>query len=99
MLLPAHCSIKRDGEECQYPPSYVVSIASQDGEYMVTVVCDHHKATLAERLIAMQKENKMPQGEIKFQPIKAVVTDCIVGMYDDYIDIELKRGIESDRRI
>jgi hypothetical protein len=99
MLLPEHCSIKKDGEECQHPPSYVVSIASQDGEYMVSVVCDYHKTTLAEWLIALQNENKMPQGDIRFEPIKAVATNCIVGMYDDYIDIELKRGIESDRSI
>lgn len=100
MLLPAHCSVKVDGEECQLAPEYVVSVKSSEGEeYMLAVVCKDHKNGIEARLVAMQKENKIPQGRIHFQPVRAVVTDCVTGMNEDYIELELKRGIGSDRKI
>jgi hypothetical protein len=99
MLLPEHCSAKVDGEECQLAPSHVVSVKSQEGEYMLAVVCDDHRAGIEARLVAMQKENRIPQGRIHFQAVKAVVTDCVMGMNDDYVEIELKRGAETDRKI
>jgi hypothetical protein len=99
MLLPEHCSAKVDGEECRLAPSYVVSVQSKEGEYMLAVVCEGHKSRLEARLIAMQEEGKVPHGRIHFQSVKAVVTDCITGMTEDYTELELKRGIESDRDI
>jgi hypothetical protein len=63
------------------------------------VVCDGHKSALEGRLIAMQEEDKLPQGRINFQPVKAVVTDCVMGINEDYIELELKRGLESDRKL
>ncbi len=98
MLLPETCSIKVDGRGCELPPSYVVSIKSKEGEYMVAVVCEDHKDGLERKLGAMQKEGKVPAGKIHFQPVKAVVTDCVSGMEEDYVEIELKRGADSDRK-
>ena len=63
---------------------------------MLAVVCEGHKSGLEARLIAMQKEGKVPDGRIQFQSVKAVVTDCITGMTEDYVELELKRGIEPD---
>lgn len=85
--------------ECQLVPSYVVSVKSHEGEYMLAVVCDDHKGGIETRLVAMQEDNKIPQGKIHFQPIKAVVTDCVMGINEDYLELEVKRGVESDRRI
>lgn len=101
MILPEHCSTKVDGQECQLAPSYVVSVKSNEGddEYMLAVVCEEHKNGIEARLLVMQKENRVPQGKIHFQPVKAVVTDCVMGMNEDYIDLELKRGIASDRKL
>lgn len=99
MLLPDHCSAKVDGEECQLAPLYVVSVKSHEGEYMLAVVCEDHKSGIEARLVAMQKESRVPQGRIHFQPVKAVTTDCIMGINEDYIELELKRNIESDRKL
>jgi hypothetical protein len=98
MLLPEHCSIKVEGRECLLAPSFVISVSSQEGEYMLAVVCDDHRTVLEEHLVAMQKAKRIPPGKIVFQPVKMVATDCIMGMNDDYVDLELKRGIESDRK-
>ena len=99
VLLPKRCSIRVDGQECQQAPSYVVSVSSSEGEYMLAAVCEDHRAILEGKLAAMQKAGKVRQGRINFQPVKMVVTDCVMGMDDDYIDIELKRGVESDRKL
>ncbi len=91
VLLPEHCSAKVEGEECQLPPSYVISVKSQDGEYMLAVVCDDHKSAFVERLAAMQEANKIPHGTIHFQQIKAVVTDCITHINENYLEPDGKR--------
>ena len=90
VLLPEHCSAKVEGEECQLPPSYVISVKSQDGEYMLAVVCDDHKSALEGRLAAMQEANRIPQGSIHFQHVKMVVTDCVTGIDADYIELNDK---------
>lgn len=91
VLLPEHCSAKVEGEECQLPPSYVISVKSQDAEYMLAVVCDDHKSALEGRLAAMQEADKIPKGALHFQRVKAVVTDCITGINEDYIELNDKR--------
>ncbi|HEX9677925.1 hypothetical protein [Nitrososphaera sp.] len=98
MLLPESCSVKVDGVECRLPPAHVVSVQSKDGEYMLAVVCDDHIAGLKGRLRVLQKEGKMPLGKIRFQPVIAVVTDCVTGIEEDYVEIELKRGVDSERK-
>ncbi|HEX2014343.1 MAG TPA: hypothetical protein VLA68_03865 [Nitrososphaera sp.] len=99
MILPEHCSLKTEGKECPLAPSYVVSVVSDDGEYMLAVVCDDHRSVVEQRLRELQDNEKIRKGRIKFESIMTVVTDCIVGLNDDYVDLELKRGVESDRKI
>jgi hypothetical protein len=90
VLLPLHCSARVEGEECKLAPSYIISIKSHEGEYMLAVVCDDHKNMLELRLVAMQEANKIPQGSIHFQPVKAVVTDCVTGINEDYNELNSK---------
>ncbi len=99
MLLPEKCSIKVDGQGCELGPSYVVSISSEEGEYMLAVVCDEHQEILGRKLASLQAEGKIHRGKIKFESVKTVVTDCIMGMNEDYVDIELTRGVDSDRKM
>jgi hypothetical protein len=91
VLLPEHCTAKVEGEECKLPPSYVISVRSHDGEYMLAVVCEDHKSGFEARLAAMQEANKIPQGTIHFQQVKAVVTDCLTGISEDYIELNGNR--------
>ena len=90
MLLPKHCSAKVEGEECQLAPSYIISVKSDEGEYMLAVVCNDHKSALEARLVTMQEANKIPQGGIHFQPVKTVVTDCVTGINEGYIELDDK---------
>lgn len=99
MLLPETCSVKIDSVGCEIPPTFVVSIQSKEGEYMVAVVCDDHRDGLENRLGDMQRAGRVPAGRVHFQQIKMVATDCVTGIEEDYVDIELKRGADSDRKI
>ena len=69
-MLPDRCSIKDRNGDCPNPPSYVVSITHDSGEYMVGVVCEEHRESMEKRLDKMQ-------GQIKFVPLKSVGTDCV----------------------
>lgn len=90
VFLPEHCSARVEGEECQLAPSYIISVKSHEGEYMLAVVCNDHKSALETRLVAMQEANKIPQGSIHFQSVKAVVTDCVIDIDEDYIELNDK---------
>ncbi len=90
VLLPLHCSARVEEEECKLAPSYIISVKSHEGEYMLAVVCDDHKNVLEPLLVAMQEANKIPQGSIHFQPVKAVVTDCVTGINKDYVELNSK---------
>ena len=87
MLLPEHCSAKIEGKECLMAPSYVISVKLHESEYMFAVVCEDHKSALEARLVAMQEEKKIPQGSIHFDPVKPVVTDCVMHLNEDYIEL------------
>ena len=76
-MLPDRCSIKDRNGDCPNPPSYVVSIVHDSGEYMVGVVCEEHHESMEKRLDKMQKDNELIQGQIKFVPLKSVGTDCV----------------------
>ena len=99
VLLPEKCSVKVDSEPCQLAPTYVVSVLSEHGEYMLAVVCDEHHAAIQVKLATLQEAGKVPSGKIKFESIKTVVTDCVTGINEDYVEIELSRGVESDRKL
>ena len=90
MLMPSHCSAKVEGEQCWLAPSYVISVKSGGAEYMLAVVCEDHRSALEVRLVTMQEANKIPRGMIHFEPIKAVVTDCVIPSNEDYFELNEK---------
>jgi hypothetical protein len=91
--LPEYCSLKVSGNDCKIPPSDIVSIITQKkDQYMVGLVCKDHKEQMQRRLEDLQTSKKIPLGSIKFEGIKMVMTDCIKGTVEDYVDLELNRN-------
>lgn len=88
MVMPQHCSVMVEGEKCWLAPSYVISVKSGEVEYMIAVVCDDHRSALEVRLLKMQEANKIPRGVIHFEPVKPVVTDCVIASIEDYIELD-----------
>ncbi|MGI0047587.1 MAG: hypothetical protein ACREBB_10450 [Nitrosotalea sp.] len=76
-MFPERCSIRNKGQDCPMPPEFVISVKSNDGEYMVGVTCDNHKKMFSDKLESLQKERKIPQGSIHFTELKPVGTSCI----------------------
>jgi hypothetical protein len=98
VLLPESCSVKVDCIQCKLPPTHVVSVQAKDGEYMVAVVCDDHMTGIDVKLRMLQMQGSIPEGRIHFQPVLPVVTECVTGMEEDYVELELKRGLDSERK-
>jgi hypothetical protein len=92
MVLPEHCSAKVKGKDCLLAPSYIISVKSYEGEYMLAVACEDHKSALEALLVEMQQLKKIPHGSIHFVPIKAVVTDCVMNLNEDYIELNERRS-------
>ena len=81
-MLPEKCSIKVNGKSCTIPPSNIVSILSESGEYMIGVVCSDHIMSMKTKTLSMQKMGKISKGKIKFQRLKPIMTDCVLNLKD-----------------
>ena len=86
-MFPERCSVRKKGRDCLMPPEFVISVKSNDGEYMVGVTCDIHKTAFTEKLESLQKEGKIPQGTINFTGLKPLCTSCIKVNPNDLIEL------------
>ena len=60
------------------PPSHIVSILTDNEEYMIGIVCSDHISLMESKATTMQKFGKIINGKIRFQKIKPVMTDCVL---------------------
>ncbi len=86
-MFPDRCSVKHEGKACVNPPEFVISVVSDDGEYMVGVTCNKHKEAVSGKLGILQSEGKIPKGKINFSGLKPVGTDCIKADENDLIQL------------
>lgn len=77
LLLPKQCSFRAENKPCNYPPSEIISVITEGGEYMVGVICSQHKSLIRERIEQHQAKGQIPDGKIRFQDIKMVTTNCM----------------------
>lgn len=92
-MLPDKCSIKEQGHQCVNPPEFVISVLSEKGEYMVGVTCNKHRQVIHQKLIELQKTGSIPQGQIRFETLKPIGTDCIKADPDDLIQLKSVRDM------
>ena len=88
IMMPDRCAMVFEGKRCPSPPSYVVSVVSGSDEYMVGVACVQHRASIRDRILALQENASIPEGLVRFTPLKPVGTDCIRADPDDMIQIQ-----------
>jgi hypothetical protein len=55
----------------------VISVVTESGEYMVGVTCSEHRNDVKSRIKQRQKRGEIPSGNIRFQDIKIVTTNCV----------------------
>jgi hypothetical protein len=88
-LIPSYCTVKDNGKDCVNPPVYIISIQSEEGEYLIGVVCSMHRDVIDSLIRKKQDDSLIPNGIIKFEELKYVGTDCIskhtieLDKYDD----------------
>ncbi len=87
-MLPNRCSIKDKNGDCPNPPSYLVSITHDSGEFMIGVVCEEHRVSMEKRVIKLQNTGDLLQGIIKFVSLRTVGTDCVAN-YPDKMEMGL----------
>ena len=86
-MLPTRCALVKGGRQCPNPPEYAVSVASGQDEYMVGVACSIHRQAVSRRIGLLQKEGGIPEGAVRFAPLRPVGTDCIRADPEDLVSI------------
>lgn len=86
-MLPDRCTVKEDGKACVNPPKFIISVIVDSGEYMIGVTCGRHRVGVSDKIRSLQLAGKIIAGEINFELIKSVGTDCVKGNSDDFIQI------------
>lgn len=79
-MLPDRCSIRNNDVDCPNPPSHLVSVVHESGEYMIGVVCIEHMPYM-EKLLETRID--LPERKIKFTELKNVGTDCVTNYPDE----------------
>ena len=87
LLLPKKCSIRDGSKDCVNPPEYVITVVSNDDEFMLGITCERHKTSVFSKIESLQNQGKVPKGIIKFENLKSVQTDCVRGDPDDLIQL------------
>jgi len=87
LLLPNKCSIREEDKDCVNPPEYLITIVSDNDEFMIGITCEKHKASVSLKISSLQNDGNIPKGTVKFENLKSVQTDCIRGDPDDLIQI------------
>ncbi len=77
-MIPPNCSIIIEGRQCGLTSTCVISVATDDEEYMIGTLCDDHFVDFKSQIKYMQEIGKLPKGNVRFQMIKPVGTDCIL---------------------
>ena len=86
-MLPDKCSIKEDTKDCVNPPEFVITVISDNDEFMLGLTCEKHRTLVTTKIQSLQEQNKIPNGTIKFEDLKSVKTDCVRGDPDDLIQL------------
>jgi len=86
-LLPNKCSIREGKKDCVNPPEYLITIVSDNAEFMIGLTCEKHKESVSSKISSLQNDGNIPKGTVKFETLKSVQTDCIRGDPDDLIQL------------
>ena len=87
MLLPNKCSIREGDKDCVNPPEYLITIVSDNDEFMLGITWQKHKTAVLSKIENLQNQGNVPNGSIKFENLKSVQTDCVRGDPDDFIQL------------
>jgi len=87
LLLPNKCSIRKGDTACVNPPEYLITIVSDNDEFMIGITFEKHKESVSLKISSLQNDGKIPKGTVKFENLKSVQTDCIRGDPDDLIQL------------
>jgi hypothetical protein len=90
LSLPTTCSFLYGNIQCNIPPSYILSIFSNE-EYLIGVSCIEHLEPIKYKIQKLQEKKFLPNGKLKVENIKMVSTNCIKGSKQDYEDVFLQR--------
>jgi len=66
-MLPDKCSIREGNKDCVDPPAYVITVVSNNDEFMLGITCEKHKTSVFSKIKSLQSDGKyqMAQSNLK----------------------------------
>jgi len=59
-LLPNKCSISQLDKECVNPPEYLITLVSDNDEFMIGNTCEKHKESVSLKISSLQNDGNIP---------------------------------------
>ena len=87
-MLPDKCSIKEETRDCFNPPEFVITVVSDNDQFMLGLTCQKHRTLVLSKIKSLQEQKKIPNGTIKFEKLKSVGTDCVRVDSDEFIQLD-----------
>jgi len=66
-MLPNKCSIREGNRDCVDPPAYVITVVSNNDEFMLGITCEKHKTSVFSKIKSLQSDGKIPNGTINLK--------------------------------
>jgi len=55
-MLPDKCSISEGNMDCVVPPAYVITVVSNNDEFMLGITCEKHKTSVFSKIKSLQSD-------------------------------------------
>jgi len=62
-MLPDKCSIREGNKDCVDPPAYVITVVSNNDEFMLGITCEKHKTSVFSKIKSLQSDGKIPKAQ------------------------------------
>ena len=66
-MLPDKCSIREGTKDCVNPPEFVITVVSDNDQFMLGLTCQKHKTQVLSKLESLQEQKKIPNGPKKLK--------------------------------
>ena len=66
-MLPDKCSIKEGTRDCFNPPEFVITVVSDNDQFMLGLTCQKHRTLVLSKIKSLQEQKKFQMVQLNFK--------------------------------